>query len=69
MTMERQTTQQPEMQSPPISKEELFSLRDVLEGMSPLELQAHKLKMLNGISDREAIVHLINDVLDGNGVI
>lgn len=65
--MEKRLEPLPETQTPP-SKEELFSLRSVMEGLSNIELQAHKNKMLSGISDRETIVNLINDVMDGRGI-
>ena len=46
---------------------ELMSVVEVLETMTPLELRAYKVKMLSGISDRESVVRMINDVLDGYG--
>lgn len=49
--------------------ESLIELREVLENMSPLELRTHKVKMLREMSDREAVVHAINEVLDGYGTI
>ena len=45
----------------------LFSLRNYFEGLSPLELRAHRIKMLSDISDREQAINIINDVLDGYG--
>jgi len=52
-----------------ITEPELLTVMEVLEAMQPIELRAHKLKMLHEISDREAIVRMINDTLDGYGVI
>lgn len=46
----------------------LFEERDLLEGLSPVELREIKTEALKGMSDRERIVNLVNDVLDGYGV-
>lgn len=45
-----------------------MELVTVVEGMSPQERLAHKAKLLAEISDRESLVHLINDVNDMEGV-
>jgi len=45
----------------------LFEIRDVLEGMSSIQLMAYKNRMLSEMSDREILVHQINDVLEANG--
>jgi len=48
---------------------ELITLMEVLDGMNDAQLKEYKAKMLYQISDREQMVRMINDVLDGNGVI
>jgi hypothetical protein len=47
--------------------EGLFSERELLEGQTPEQLIEHKQALLSEISDRERVVNLINDVLDGYG--
>lgn len=49
-------------------EQELFSRRSVLEMQNPDYLQALKDRKLEQLSDIEADVHLINDVLDGYGL-
>jgi len=44
-----------------------LELRDLVEGMSYLERLAYKKKMLSEMSDRETLVHLINDVNAAEG--
>ena len=44
-----------------------MELRDLVEGMSFLERIAYKRKMLQEMSDRETLVHLINDVNAAEG--
>lgn len=50
------------------NNEALISEREVLEGQSIETLVQMKADALAGISDRERIVHLINDVLSGYGI-
>lgn len=45
----------------------LFEAIEVLEGMTPLQLRAEKVRILSEISEREALVRSINDVLKGYG--
>lgn len=45
-----------------------MELRDLVEGMSYIEREAYKQKLLNDISDREILVHLINDVNEAEGI-
>jgi len=42
----------------------LITEREVLEGLSRLDLRRVKVDALKGISERERIVHLVNDILD-----
>lgn len=42
----------------------LISEREVLEGLSRVDLRAVKVDALRGISERERIVRLVNDILD-----
>jgi len=44
-----------------------MELRDLVEGMSYYEREAYKRKMLSEMSDRETLVHLINDVNAAEG--
>ena len=44
-----------------------LELRDLVEGMSYYEREAYKRKMLSEMSDRETLVHLINDVNAAEG--
>ena len=46
----------------------LIEVREVLEAMSPEKLMEEKDRLLAEMSDRESLVHQINDVLDGYGV-
>lgn len=46
----------------------LIEVREVLEGMTPEQLTEEKDRLLAEMSDREYMVHQINDVLDGYGV-
>ena len=46
----------------------LIEVREVLEAMSPEKLMEKKDRLLAEMSDRESLVHQINDVLDGYGV-
>lgn len=46
----------------------LIEVREVLEAMSPERLAEEKDRLLAEMSDRESLVHQINDVLDGYGV-
>ena len=68
MTMEQQRTN-PERFEIAVTQPELISIMEVLEGMQPQDLQNYKAKMLSEVSDREMIVRMINDTLDGYGVI
>lgn len=45
-----------------------LSDREILEGFSPIELQAYKDYLLGRYSDFERQIHLVNDVMDGYGV-
>lgn len=45
----------------------LISEREVLEHMGPMELRQFKADVLSKMSELEAYVNMINDVLDGNG--
>ena len=47
---------------------ELFSRREVMESQSPELLLASRERKLAQLSDLEADIHLINDVLDAYGV-
>ena len=47
---------------------ELFSRRSVLEAQNPDVLQALKDRKLEQLSDLEADIHLINDVIDAYGL-
>lgn len=47
---------------------ELISRREVLESQAPEHLLALKERKLAQLSDLEADIHLINDVLDAYGV-
>lgn len=51
-----------------IEQPALIEVREILEGMSPEQLIEEKDRLLAEMSDREALVHQINDVLDGYGV-
>lgn len=44
-----------------------MELRDMVEGMNWLERDAYKKKLLSEMSDREMLVHLINDVDEAEG--
>lgn len=44
-----------------------MELRDLVEGMSYIEREAYKQKLLSEMSDREMLVHLINDVNEAEG--
>ena len=44
-----------------------MELRDIVEGMNYIERQAYKEKLLSEMSDREILVHLINDVNEAEG--
>ena len=46
----------------------LIEVREMLEAMSPGKLMEEKDRLLAEMSDRESLVHQINDVLDGYGV-
>ena len=46
----------------------LIEVREILEAMSPEKLMEEKDRLLAEMSDRESLVHQINDVLDGYGV-
>ena len=46
----------------------LIEVREILEAMSPGKLMEEKDRLLAEMSDREWLVHQINDVLDGYGV-
>ena len=46
----------------------LIEVREILEAMSPEGLKKEKHRLLAEMSDRESLVHQINDVLDGYGV-
>ena len=46
---------------------ELFSYREVLEGLKPEELLEYKAFLLDKYSDIEKEVHLVNEVLEGYG--
>lgn len=45
-----------------------MELRDLVEGMSYIEREAYKRKLLSEMSDREMLVHLINDVNEAEGI-
>lgn len=47
---------------------ELFTQREILENQDPAYLIALKAKKLEKLSDLEAEVHQINEVLDGYGI-
>lgn len=46
-----------------------MSERDILEGFSPDQLVEYKGFLLERYSDLERQVHLVNDILDGYGVV
>ena len=46
----------------------LIEVREILEAISPEKLIEEKDRLLAEMSDRESLVHQINDVLDGYGV-
>lgn len=48
-------------------EDKLFDIRFELEAMTPLQLRAEKVRALAEISEREAFVRVINEVLDGYG--
>lgn len=45
-----------------------MELRDLVECMSYIEREAYKKKLLSEMSDREMLVHLINDVNEAEGI-
>lgn len=58
---ERETWIQPTLEG--------MSERDILEGFSPEQLIEYKGFLLEKYSDLERQVHLVNDILDGYGVV
>lgn len=46
-----------------------MSRREILESQDPATLVALKAQMLEQLSDLERDIHLVNDVIDGYGVI
>ena len=57
------------VKSPEVAEQPaLIEVREILEAMSPEKLTEEKDRLLAEMSDREALVHQINDVLDGYGV-
>lgn len=46
----------------------MIEVREVLEGLSPEQLEEERDRLLEEMSDREAMIHSINDVLAGYGV-
>lgn len=45
-----------------------MELINMIEAMSYIEREAYKRKMLSEMSDRETLVHLINDVNEAEGL-
>ena len=67
MTIEKPTNHENEERI--VETPELLDIMEVLESQTPEQLKHHKLRMLDQISDREMIVRMINDTLDGYGAL
>ena len=46
----------------------LIEIKEVLEGMTPEQLQEERERLLSEMSDRETLIHQINGVLAGYGL-